>query len=151
MNIILKAKWDRFWKQDLDTILFKIMCVTNIVGLMAGLGYLWLVDSVLPENMDVCMFHSITGLYCPGCGGTRAFQALFSGHVLKAFYYHPAGMYGIFLYVIYFVSQAIARISKGKVKGISFRPVYLYIMLGLILLNFIVRNVLLYFFHIPTL
>ena len=150
MNVILKAKWELFWKQDLDTILFKIMCVTNVVGLIVGLGYLWLVD-FLPEGMEVCAFHMATGLYCPGCGGTRAFQALFSGHVLKAIYYHPAGMYGIFFYVFYFISQAVMRISKGKIKGIACRPVYLYIMLGLIVLNFVVRNVLLYFFKIPTL
>lgn len=150
MNVILKAKWDLFWKQDLDTILFKIMCVTNVVGLVVGLSYLWLVG-FLPEDVEVCTFHMATGLYCPGCGGTRAFLALFSGHVLKAFYYHPAGMYGIFFYVIYFISQAVMRISKGKIKGIAFRPVYLYIMLGLIILNFVVRNVLLYFFKIPTL
>ena len=150
MNLF-RIKWNLFWKQDLDTILYQIMCVTTVVGLIAGLGYLWMVEWYFPEDVEMCMFYATTGLYCPGCGGTRAFMALFSGHVLKAFYYHPAGMYGVFLYIIYFVSQTIVRLSKGKIKGMKFHPVYLYIMIGLILVNFIIRNVLLFFFHVPTL
>ncbi|MGB7769033.1 MAG: DUF2752 domain-containing protein [Verrucomicrobiia bacterium] len=32
----------------------------------------------------VCEFHELTGLNCPGCGGTRAAYQLLHGHVLRA-------------------------------------------------------------------
>lgn len=32
----------------------------------------------------VCEFHQLTGLNCPGCGGTRAVYELLHGHVLRA-------------------------------------------------------------------
>ena|SRR5690348_723402 len=32
----------------------------------------------------VCEFHQLTGLNCPGCGGTRAVYQLLHGHFLKA-------------------------------------------------------------------
>lgn len=32
----------------------------------------------------VCLFHKLTGLYCPGCGGTRAAYQLLHGHLLLA-------------------------------------------------------------------
>jgi hypothetical protein len=32
----------------------------------------------------VCQFHQLTGLNCPGCGGTRAVYQLLHGHVLRA-------------------------------------------------------------------
>jgi len=32
----------------------------------------------------VCEFHQLTGLNCPGCGGTRAAYQLLHGHVLRA-------------------------------------------------------------------
>lgn len=32
-----------------------------------------------------CPFHSITGLYCPGCGSQRAFHDLLHGRFLQAF------------------------------------------------------------------
>lgn len=28
----------------------------------------------------ICLFHEMTGLNCPGCGGTRSFYALLHGH-----------------------------------------------------------------------
>jgi len=31
-----------------------------------------------------CQFHALTGLYCPGCGGTRAGYQLLHGHILLA-------------------------------------------------------------------
>ncbi len=32
----------------------------------------------------VCLFHKLTGLNCPGCGGTRAAYQLLHGHLLLA-------------------------------------------------------------------
>ncbi len=32
----------------------------------------------------VCLFHKLTGLNCPGCGGTRAAYQLLHGHLLNA-------------------------------------------------------------------
>jgi len=31
-----------------------------------------------------CVFRTSTGLWCPGCGLTRGFHQLFSGHLLQA-------------------------------------------------------------------
>lgn len=39
--------------------------------------------------IPVCSFHSITGLYCPGCGMTRSLHAILNGHFFKAFSYNP--------------------------------------------------------------
>ena len=36
-----------------------------------------------------CWFHQCTGLYCPGCGSTRAFHALLHGHLLTATHFNP--------------------------------------------------------------
>jgi hypothetical protein len=31
-----------------------------------------------------CLFHEATGLFCPGCGATRALAALLHGHITEA-------------------------------------------------------------------
>ena len=40
-----------------------------------------------------CLFHLLTGLYCPGCGGTRAFLALLRGDLSLSLSYHPLVAY----------------------------------------------------------
>lgn len=36
-----------------------------------------------------CPFHALTGLYCPGCGSTRALHALLHGEVVQALAMNP--------------------------------------------------------------
>lgn len=38
-----------------------------------------------PRFFPSCLFHRFTGLHCPGCGNTRAAQALLHGDVAEAF------------------------------------------------------------------
>ena len=42
-----------------------------------------------------CSLKRISGIPCPGCGGTRAFYYLFSGEIGKSFFHHPAVLYGV--------------------------------------------------------
>ena len=39
--------------------------------------------------MDLCAFHVLTGLPCPGCGLTRGLCALAHGQVYEAWAFHP--------------------------------------------------------------
>ena len=53
-------------------------------------------------NLPKCVFHELTGLYCPGCGVQRSFHALLQGHVLTAIDHNP--LFILFLpLVIYFI------------------------------------------------
>ncbi|HUP47557.1 MAG TPA: DUF2752 domain-containing protein [Thermoanaerobaculia bacterium] len=36
-----------------------------------------------------CVFHALTGLQCPGCGGTRALHQLLHGNIAAAFRLNP--------------------------------------------------------------
>ncbi len=45
--------------------------VVGSIGL-AGAGLLLLRDPHTPGSYGLCPFNALTGLYCPGCGGTRA-------------------------------------------------------------------------------
>ena len=37
----------------------------------------------------LCLFNSLTGLHCAGCGGLRAAHALLHGNVAESFAYNP--------------------------------------------------------------
>lgn len=91
-----------------------------------------------------CVVYKYLGVYCPGCGGTRAVEALFHGDILQSIYYHP--------FVVYVVAGMLLRLSSlaiGKTKHKQpvgrekFYIVFFSIGLGIILVNCLVRNILL--------
>jgi hypothetical protein len=89
-----------------------------------------------------CLFHLVTGFYCPGCGGTRAVKAMLTGHFLKSLCYHPAVLPTAVLYLAFMGSHTAARVCKsGKINGMKFRFLYLYILGGLVVLNVIIKNI----------
>ena len=70
-----------------------------------------------------CLFHFVTGLPCPGCGGTRAFVSLLKGDLIHSFLYHPVVPFCFLLYVIFMVTQTMERILRKFAVSRSFFPV----------------------------
>ena len=88
-----------------------------------------------------CLFHSATGLYCPGCGGTRAFQALLRGDLMGVLRYQPFFVYVLIAGGWFMFSQTIERLSRGKIKiGLHYRDAYLWIGLAILLISWLVKN-----------
>ena len=56
---------------------------------VAGLAVLYAFDPATSRFYPPCAFHSLTGLQCPGCGGTRALHQLLHGNVRAAFQLNP--------------------------------------------------------------
>ena len=117
---------------------------------LAVVAAVWQITKIrLPAIMSECLFLRITGLYCPGCGGTRAIRALFTGHILKSFIYHPLVLYTAVFGGWYLISHTIEIISKEKCAiGMRYRDIYLYIALAIVALNFIVKNLFVLIGHI---
>lgn len=96
-----------------------------------------------------CALWTFLGIYCPGCGGTRAVKALLDGHLLMSVWYHPIVLYSVALYLGFMISWTFAKLHLFGVKsGLKFRAGYYYIMLVLLAVNFILKNVLKFFFGI---
>lgn len=96
-----------------------------------------------------CIIREFFGIYCPGCGGTRAVRYLLDGQLLKSLYYHPLVCYSVFLYGWFMISNTAERLTKGKLRiGMKVRPVYGAIAVGLIFANCLLHNVLKFGFHI---
>ncbi len=53
--------------------------------LLTACGVLFFLDPSRHGFYPVCMFHRVTGLNCPGCGGLRAMHQLLHGHLAAAF------------------------------------------------------------------
>jgi hypothetical protein len=59
--------------------------ILALAAAMLGSGaVLFFFDPAKQGYFPACLFHSLTGLNCPGCGGTRAAHELLHGHLLRA-------------------------------------------------------------------
>lgn len=57
--------------------------------LVAGAAIVYVFDPTTARFYPPCPFRLLTGLLCPGCGGTRALHALLHGDVAAAFAFNP--------------------------------------------------------------
>ncbi len=90
-----------------------------------------------------CPVHSLTGFYCPGCGGTRAFLSLIHGHVIVSFIQNPMTIYIIAAFIINIGQYAFAK-KKGLHNAYAFNTAWLWVALVLMIINCIIKNIALY-------
>lgn len=105
-----------------------------------ALLYHWLLRHILLPIP--CFFNTILGIYCPGCGGTRALSALLHGNILLSIWYHPLIFYAAVVYLGFMITQGLHRLGVKRVRGWRFHYWYLWAAVGIIGINFIVKNIL---------
>ncbi|MDO4294535.1 MAG: DUF2752 domain-containing protein [bacterium] len=97
-----------------------------------------------------CAFRRLTGYYCPGCGGTRAFRALLHGRIRESLYYHPLVLYMAIVFALCAASYLFARL-RGKKSAFVVHMWMIYVGVGITALNFFIKNAILYVYGIPLL
>lgn len=91
-----------------------------------------------------CLFHEITNLYCPGCGITRMFLALFKLDFYQAFRYNPLVFILLILSIVYFLVKKIGKLN------FKFPNYIYYYLLVIVIIYGILRNIPLFSFLAPT-
>jgi len=92
-------------------------------------------DSIFPK----CLFHEVTGFYCPGCGGQRSLHALLNGNFLLAIDYNILFIL-LLPFILYFM---FVFITGKKYSGSSFiyKP-YFSLVIAIIVVSFwVLRNI----------
>lgn len=126
-------------KLKTDTVFYRIGQCIPLPFILVGC---WFAKSGYDKYHQLfeCSFYRITGMPCPGCGGTRAFYYLFYGNLLKSFQYHPVVLFGILAWFhfmgLYFYRKHFA---KGKLQKEIQVPVYFYFAIAVILIQWVVK------------
>jgi len=111
------------------------------MALLAGLSALVLVRSPLENTIfPPCPLHATTGLWCPGCGATRASYLLLRGDVLGALHFNV--LWVVFAPLALYQAVAFAGEAFGVrwLRRIPFsRPVIIAILVSMAGF-FVVRN-----------
>ena len=92
-----------------------------------------------------CYLYRLTGYYCPGCGGTRAIRALMHGHVLSGLRMHLFVVYTVFMMFLFLSTYTLHYVfPERSFPRLRLRPLYFYAAIALILINWILKNILIY-------
>ncbi|MDE6166861.1 MAG: DUF2752 domain-containing protein [Acetatifactor sp.] len=126
-------------KADLETELFHIGLIFLAAGAVLWTGYC-LIREQLPQLP--CVVSSLLGIYCPGCGGTRAFVCLLHGKLLLSLWYHPLIPYTAVLFGGFMITQSLNRLGLRRIRGWKFHRWYLYAGIVIVAGNFVVKNLL---------
>jgi hypothetical protein len=97
-----------------------------------------------PERFELyrCPIHSLTGLLCPGCGGTRALGALLDGRLQDAWHWNPL-VVTLLPLVLAYLGIAYRRALRGDSEIWPQLPQSAVVGLAAVTIGFgIVRNLL---------
>ena len=125
------------WRDDDSWYVVCLLCAG--LGVAAALVYVF-APSFYSLPVFICPIHFLTGYYCPGCGGSRAFFLLLHTDIIGSAVHNAAVTYGIIVGALYFISQTAHRLGARRLPLMRHRTYRLVIMGALFIINCIVKN-----------
>lgn len=121
-----------------------LSCFFIIFGIIFILTMFIVLKKFNPESVKIfppCIFHTLTGLYCPGCGMTRATHALLNFEFKKALDFNPLFFVLLPLLIYMGIMQAISLKYNKKLRVIKFSYPLIIMLFVVVVLFFILRNI----------
>lgn len=94
-----------------------------------------------PGFFPPCLFYSLTGLHCPGCGTLRGLHQLLHGNLLGAFGYNPYSMLALPFIGFAFLSALVATTWGKRLPAVFIHPNLIWGLLGAVVAFWVLRNV----------
>ena len=116
---------------------FTIRCI-------AILTLVWLYfsfDAARYSFFPQCPFHTVTHLYCPGCGSQRALSALLHGNIKRALSYNVLFVISLPLVIYSAVVYTLNVFGRKPIaQKLVYSPRFIQICLWSVVLFFVLRN-----------
>jgi hypothetical protein len=110
----------------------KSLSMVAVLAAAAGVGVvLFFFDPATTMLYPRCLFHEMTGLWCPGCGTTRALHLLLHGNLAAAFRFNALSMS--------MVPVAGYLIVRGDAS--TLKPAWIWLLLVVIVAFGVLRNI----------
>lgn len=88
-----------------------------------------------------CLFRTLTGLYCPGCGTRSALLQLVRGNLYAAWRLNPFTILALPALVLFTVSQALTLLRGRSLPRLFLSPSLVWAIFFFILAYWILRNI----------
>ena len=111
----------------------------------------WWKGDALISGENGCIYRTALGIYCAGCGGTRAFYHLVHGHVIKSVLCNPFVIYSVGVYLAFMINTFLYKHTE-KI-GVKKFPILglIYSGVGVLIVQCIIRNILYFGFGLTVL
>lgn len=117
--------------------LFAIRCVVILFVVWLYFSF----DAARYSFFPRCLFHTITHLYCPGCGSQRSLSALLHGDVKKALSSNLLFMLSLPLIVYSAIVYTLNIFGRKAIKQkFVYSPLFIKVCLYIVIFFFILRN-----------
>lgn len=118
---------------------FKNLCLKTGGLVTAGLFYAFICN-LAGRPLIPCMFHTVTGLYCPGCGVSRMCLSLLRLDFLSAFKANAVLMLLLPPGFIIGLQMAARYIKTGRITPTRLQSCILTAMTAILLIFGVLRN-----------
>lgn len=127
----------------------KIFIRIGLFIVLTGLAVLFfMLNPTENEIFPKCIFHTITGYYCPGCGSQRAIHSLLHFDFKRVINNNLLLLPAILLVVYHYVHPILNKQLRWKLPNILYFKSTPWIIFGVIILFWILRNLPFYPFSV---
>ena len=114
--------------------------VLPAIAFGAALAVLFLFDPATHRFYPACLFHKLTGLWCPGCGSTRALHQLIHGNLSAAFRLNPLAVGALPVLGGMLVLQLVRHTRGRPTPKMGANPVLAWGTVALVVAFWVLRN-----------
>jgi uncharacterized protein DUF2752 len=117
---------------------------STVVGIwllsIASAIYLFVFEPGRSGFFPVCVFRSLTGLTCPGCGTTRALHEITHGHFKAAFMLNPLLLLASPFLIYAFLRYSVIVMRGGVPRKNALPAPYVYAIFFIVVGFWVFRN-----------
>lgn len=130
-----------FVKVNKKSFLNKKLTVASLWLLVIGGVSLYnFLDVNLISIVPACQFYKVTGLYCAGCGGTRAVHNLLKGDIVHSIQYNFIPFFSAAFILLLLLQHSLNTLAGTKLHILSFRTWMLWPIAFTVAAFWILRN-----------
>jgi uncharacterized iron-regulated membrane protein len=113
--------------------------VVPVVAVLGSGAVLFFFDPAKHGFYPICLFHSLTGWNCPGCGATRAAYQLLHGHLLRALHDNALFVLMLAALAIWSARRVVQKV-RNQPMALNVPPGVWWALLVVVLIFTGVRN-----------
>lgn len=118
-----------------------VLISITVVAVVLAVAIYFSFDPSVSRFFPRCIFLTLTGYQCPGCGTQRALHALLHGNLAAAWHYNAALIVALPLIALYAYAECYRKTKVSLYRSLN-SPVVITLLLVAIVSWWVMRNVL---------